>query len=89
MYNDDYHIETLEDIQNFAKYLYLERGVAFHPDDDFADYENMETHEPTFSSQEVLLFNRLMKECFDVCELIGKDIYEDMIEFHPILNAIE
>ena len=30
-----------------------------------------------------------MKECFDVCELIGKDIYEVMIEFHPILNAIE
>ena len=66
MYDEDYNIKTLEDVQNFAKYLYYERGVAFHPDDDFADYENIETHEPTFNTAEAKLFNRLMEQCFDV-----------------------
>ena len=88
MYNEDYNIETLDDVQNFAKYLYNERGVAFHPDDDFAEYENIETHEPTFTAQEVSLFNRLMEQCFDVCERNNKDIYDVMIEFHPIFNEI-
>ena len=89
MYDEDYNIKTLEDVQNFAKYLYYERGVAFHPDDDFADYENTETHEPTFTAKEVVLFNRLMEQCFDVCVQNGKDIYEVMAEFHPILKAIQ
>ena len=88
-YTEDYNIETLEDVQNFAKYLYCDRGVAFHPDDDFTEYENHETHEPTFTAQEASMFNRLMEQCFDVCERNGKDLYEVMIEFHPILNSIE
>ena len=88
MYDKDYNIETIQDVQDFAKYLYDERGVAFHPDDDFSDYENMETHEPTFNSQEVLLFNRLMGQCFDVCEQYGKDIYSVMIEFHPLYKRL-
>ena len=89
MYDEDFNIETIKDVQDFAKYLYYERDVAFHPDDDFSDYENTETHEPTFSEQEIKLFNRLMDQCFDVCEQNGKDIYSVMIEFHPIYNAIK
>ena len=88
MYNEDYNIETIKDVEDFAKYLYNERGVAFHPDDDFAEYENIETHEPTFNTEEAILFNRLMEQCFDVCKRNGKDIYDVMIEFHPIFNKI-
>jgi hypothetical protein len=87
MYDKDFNIETIKDVQDFAKFLYNERGVAFHPDDDFADYENCETHEPTFSESEISLYNRLMEQCFNVCEQNGRDIYSVMIEFHPIYNA--
>ena len=89
MYNEDYNIKTIEDVEDFAKYLYNERGVAFHPDDDFAEYENLETHEPTFSLHEVSLFNTLMEQCFDVCEHNGKDIYDVMSKFNPIFSEIK
>ncbi|MBO4380397.1 MAG: hypothetical protein J5784_05285 [Muribaculaceae bacterium] len=88
MYNETSTIKTIADVKELAKYLYYERGVAFHPDDDFEDYICEETHEPTFTKSEVNLFNRLMGECFDVCEREQKDIYEVMSEFHPILNAL-
>ena len=87
MYDKDYNIVTIKDVQDFAKFLYNERGEAFHPDDDFADYENCETHEPTFSESEISLYNRLMEQCFHVCEQNGRDIYSVMIEFHSIYNA--
>ena len=86
-YNTQSSIQSIADVQEFAKYLSYEREVAFHPDDDFADYFCHETQEPTFSKSEVKLFNRLMDECFSVCERENKDIYETMGEFHPILNA--
>ena len=87
-YNEKSAITTIADVQNFANYLYNERELAFHPDDDFADYMSDETGEPTFTKSEVKLFNRLMDECFHVCERENKDIYEIMVESHPILNAL-
>jgi len=86
MYNKNSRISTIEDVQDFAKYLYNERMLAFHPDDDFADYVNDETGEPSFSEEEIPLFNHLMDECFDVCEREKKDIYEVMSAFHPLLQ---
>lgn len=85
-YTEDFSIKTLEDVQDFAKYLYNERGVAFHPDDDFADYANDETGEQTFTDEEIPIFDRLMDECFVVCEREKKDIYEVMSAFHPLLQ---
>ena len=87
-YNEKSTIKTIADVQEFAKYLYNERELAFHPDDDFADYVCHETQEPTFTKSEVKLFNRLMTECFSVCERENIDIYETMCEFHPLLNTL-
>ena len=86
MYNKDSRITNIEDVKDLAKYLYYERKVAFHPDDDFADYVNDETGEQTFTGEEISLFNRLMDECFEVCEREKKDIYEVMSAFHPLLQ---
>jgi hypothetical protein len=89
MYDKNYRIETINDVQDFAKYLYNNLRVAFHPDDDFADYVNDETGKQTFTKEEIPIFNRLMDECFQVCECENKDIYEVMSEFHPLLNLVE
>ena len=86
MYNNNSKIKTIEDVERLAKYLYNERHVAFHPDDDFADYVNDETGESTFTEVEIPLFNHLMDECFEVCEREMKDIYEVMSAFHPLLQ---
>ncbi len=89
MYDENYSIETIVDVQNFAKYLYNDRKVAFHPDDNFADYVSDETGKQTFLKEEIHIFNRLMDECFQVCERENRDIYEVMSEFHPLLNLVE
>ena len=89
MYDESYSIETIVDVQNLAKYLYNDRKVAFHPDDNFADYVSDETGKQTFSDEEIPIFIRLMDECFLVCERENRDIYEVMSEFHPLLNLVE
>ena len=88
MFNETSTIKTIADVKELAKYLYHERGVAFHPDDGFEDYVCDGTQEATFTKSEVKLFNRLMGECFDVCEREQIDIYKIMAESHPILNAL-
>lgn len=75
-YNKESHIATVKDVEVFFNHLLEERKVSFHPDDDFADYVNMETGEPTFTPDEVLLYNRLMDESFEVCEKNNVEIYE-------------
>lgn len=67
-YNNYSHIETIKDVTLFFDYLVNDRKVNFNPDNDFEDYVCTETYEPLFLSEECKLFNRLMQECFDVCE---------------------
>ncbi|MBR1882714.1 MAG: hypothetical protein IJ808_06835 [Muribaculaceae bacterium] len=86
-YTEQSHISSLSDVRDFACYLYNKRKVAFHPDDDFADYVNDETQKPTFTKEEVSLFNRLTDECFEVCERENADIYEVMTKFNPIFAS--
>ena len=76
IYNNKSHIKTVEDVNKFFDYLLEERRVNFHPDTPFEDYINVETKEPSFTQEEVRVFNRLMEESFDVCEAEGVDIYE-------------
>jgi hypothetical protein len=57
-----------------------ERKVNFHPDDDFADYICLMDKTPTFTEDEVSIYNRLMDESFDVCEKAAVDIYGIGIE---------
>lgn len=42
-------INNLEDVATFVTQLVAE-GLNYHPDDDFNNYINMETHEPSYSS---------------------------------------
>lgn len=69
------HIHSVKDVETFFHHLVEERKVNFHPDDDFADYICYEDHTPTFTSEEVQVYNRLMDEPFDVCEKTDTDIY--------------
>jgi len=71
-------INTIEDIKLFAFQLVNEEKLSFHPDDDFADYINLETRESVYSEEEVQFLNQLMEKCFDICEQFGTDIYKLM-----------
>jgi hypothetical protein len=72
-------ILTIEDVKQFAKQLIAE-GLSFHPDDNFTDYINFSTNEPSYNTQEADLRNELMNQCFEICENDGVDIYEIMLE---------
>lgn len=73
-------INTIEDVKLFAKQLVNEDNLSFHPDDDFADYINMETKEQYYSEEDTIRLNEMMERCFIVCEQAELDIYELMGE---------
>lgn len=75
IYTTASHITSVKDVEVFFHHLVDERKVNFHPDDDFADYICLADKTPTFSAEEVVVYNRLMDESFDVCEKSGTDIY--------------
>ena len=75
-YNEFSKIRSMEDVRTFFRHLLKERKVAFHPDDDFADYVSIKDHTPTFSEEEVVIYNRLMSESFKVCLINQTEIYE-------------
>lgn len=75
-YNKDSHIKSVEDVKAFFNHLVDERKLNFHPDDDFADYISYEDKTPSFTKEEVSVYNRLMEESFDVCNNYNMDIYE-------------
>lgn len=75
-YNTDIHITTIEEVRTFFHHLAFDRNLSFHPDDSFSDYTNNKTGELSFSVAEALLYDRLMSECFSVCDTHGQDIYE-------------
>lgn len=74
-YNIDSHIKTVEDVKAFFHHFVYERKVNFHPDDDFVDYINYEDKTPSFTEDEVTVYNGLMEESFIICEKAGVDIY--------------
>lgn len=68
------HIKTIKEVESFFKQLLRER-LNFHPDNDFADYVNYDTHQPTYTAEEAEALNKKMEQCFEVCEHAGVDIY--------------
>jgi hypothetical protein len=72
-------ITTVEDVRTFFNELHAE-DLNFHPDDDFTDYINNETREPTYTDDEAALRNHLLEQSFEVCEREGADIYDVCIE---------
>lgn len=88
--NEKSHITSVADVKAFFHHLVDERKVNFHPDDDFADYISLDDKTPTFTDDEVILYNRLMEESFDACEAAGADIYElGLQELEKALKPIE
>lgn len=73
------HIQNLKDVAAFAKQIIAEK-VSFHPDDDFNDYIFFNTGKPCYTKVEAAKRNKLMEECFSVCEKEGEDIYNLMLE---------
>jgi hypothetical protein len=67
-------INTISDVEQFAKHLVQVEKLSFHPDDDFRDYVT-NANQPFYTTQEAELRNKLMNECFDVCEKEKVDFY--------------
>ena len=82
-------IEKVEDVKAFAKHLTVIEKISFHPDDDFSDYVNTETQEPTYSQEEAELRNDLMNQCFKICEQNNVDIYDIMGEIYLIESGMD
>jgi len=79
-------IESIDDVRNFFKQL-LNEDLNFHPDTPFEDYIDLQTKKPCFSKEEAEMRNKLMDDCFVVCEQDGVDIYEiAMEEFWSSIN---
>lgn len=74
------NIKTIEDVKLFAFQLVNEDNLSLHPDDDFADYINIETKEQYYSEEDIIRLNEMMEKCFIVCEQAELDIYELMGE---------
>ena len=73
-------INSLRGVRLFFNALNRE-SLAFHPDDTFTNYINLETEEPCFSEKEALRLDGLMDKCFEICEPMGEDkIYEIAME---------
>lgn len=67
-------IQTIEDVKTFTKKV-VQEGTNFHPDDDFREVINNNTGELTYTKEEADLRNRLVEDCFKVCQKNGKDYY--------------
>ena len=72
-------IKSIADVTKFVTEL-LGEGLNYHPDENFENYVNMETGEPSYTAQEAMLRNRLNDQCFEVCEAAGADIYDISME---------
>lgn len=72
----EFEIKLPEDVARFFFWLVFDMRISFHPDDDFEQYVNDQTHQYVFSDNEARHYNYTMKECFDVCEKYNRDIYQ-------------
>ena len=69
-------IETIQDVKDFAEYIKVVEDAAISPDDSFSEYVNYKTLEPTYTKKEAEARDKLMEQCFEVCEREKVDIYE-------------
>lgn len=72
-------IKTIADVVEFARQL-ISEGTSFHPDDDFTNIVSIETGEAYYSLEAASLRNKLMDECYAICQNENKDIYSLMLE---------
>jgi hypothetical protein len=81
-------IKDINDVILFTKQL-VEEGTNVHPDEDFNNYINIETHAPSYTKSEAIVRNKLMRQCFNVCEKFEQDIYNIMQEIFLIETGLD
>lgn len=74
-------VRTLADIEYFVKVL-IKESITVHPDTDFYSFINIRTGERTYSDDEADIRNKLMADSFNVCERLGVDIYEFVMDIN-------
>lgn len=74
--NESFAINGIDDVKRFARHLYAEEKCVVHCDEDFFDYIDTNTKQPSFSEDKAVRYNQLMADCFVVCKAKGCDIYE-------------
>ena len=74
-YNKDSHINNVDDVIKFFRYIVDERNVNFNPDDMFRDYM-LADGSNAFTPEECEIHNRLVEEAFKICDKENVDIYE-------------
>lgn len=72
-------IFTVQQAEEFMRQLVRE-GTNAHPDEDFNNYIHMATGLATYTAGEAAARNRLMEQCFGICEAAGLDVYNIMQE---------
>ena len=89
-YNKDSHINNVDDVRKFFRYIVDERNVNFNPDDMFEDYMLADVT-PPFTPDECEIYNHLTEECFGICEKEEADIYEiafELLKNKMVLSAV-
>ena len=89
MFDINQHITSLSEVEAFARYLYDEAKVAFHPDEPFEDYVSTGSDNYAFTEAEAKILNQRMDESFAVCENEDVDIYEFMMQFSLIHSLMQ
>lgn len=84
MFDINHTITSLSEVESFARFLYEDVKVAFHPDESFENYVTLGSRNHTFSQLEANILDLRMDEAFDVCEKENVDIYEFMMQFSTI-----
>ena len=69
-------IETIQDVKDFAEYIKVVDDAQISPSDSFSEYVCFKTMEPTYTKEQAAERDKLMEQCFAVCERDGVDIYE-------------
>jgi len=67
-------INTISNVEQFVKHLVQVEKLSFHPDDDFKGYVT-NSNQTFYTAQEAELRNKLMSDCFEVCEREKVDVY--------------
>lgn len=74
-YTKDSHITNVDEVKNFFHYALYDRNIAVHPDDSLTDFSEDELKQMNVTKDEAVNYERLMDECFEVCERENTDIY--------------
>lgn len=67
----------------------LDKGISVHTDNDFNDYIYFKYSEFYYTETEAEKRNKLMNDCFDVCEKEGAYIFEIMLEVTLIETGLD